>query len=166
MKFLSLLVLVFAGYYLDGYRLFSEDHVRQYLVDMNMNTFQGNTETVCGLFVDDAEVSINDRSPQGRWEVEGGKEEVCGYIKQSAAGFMTMGVHVNTAWDDVVIHRAGFPWRTAEVTYRQTTQITANGRVPIPPMTAVSDDTVVLKRTLGGLKIAKFQADSETTVGE
>lgn len=163
MKKLGLLVLVLAGFYLDGYRRFTEDNVRQFLADFSLNSYQGNHETVCGLFADDVEVSINDESPQGRWEVEGGKEEACGYIKQSTAAFMALRARVDTSYDDVVVKRSGFPWLTAEITYQQTTHITAGGGIPMPPMTAVSEDTLILKRTLGGLRIVKLQSDSTTT---
>ncbi|MGZ8250250.1 hypothetical protein [Methylomagnum sp.] len=164
MKKLGWLVLVLAGFYGDGYRRFSEGNVRQFLVDFSMNAYQGNHETVCGLFADDVDVSINDQSPQGRWEVEGGKEEACGYIKQTSAAFMTLRAHVDTSWDDIVIKRSGFPWLTAEITYQQTTHITAGDGIPMPAMTAVSDDALILKRTLGGLRIVKLQSDSATAV--
>jgi hypothetical protein len=164
MQKIILVALVFGGFYLSGRQQFSEAHVRKFLLDQTVNVFQGNNETACDTFADDVEVTIDDRSPQGRWEVEGGKDEVCGYIKQASASFVVLGAQVNTILDNLEIRRSGFPWMTAELAYRQKTSIAAGGGAPIPPMTAVSEDRMTVKRTLDGLRITRLEARSRTTV--
>lgn len=162
MKKLGVLLLVFFGYWLDGNRQFSESNVQKFLLDQAINTYRGNNETVCDTFADDTEVDVVDRGPQGRWEVQGGKDEVCGYIKQAAAAYLVLRARMETSVEDLVIRRGGFPWRTAEVSYRQKAVISAGNGPPIPTFTAVSDERMTLKRTLGGLKITRLEAKSRT----
>jgi hypothetical protein len=164
MKKTWLLILAFAGFYLSGQRQFSEDNLRKFLLDQAVNIYNGNHETVCNTFSDDVKVNIVDRSPQGRWEVEGGKDQVCGYIKQASASFVVMGANIHTSVDNLTIQRSGFPWMTAELAYQQKTSITAGRGAPVPPLTAVSDDRMTLKRTLGGLRITRLEAQSRTTM--
>lgn len=163
MKKLAVVLLVLFGYWLDGYRKFSDDHVRRFLVEQNLSVFQGKTETACEAFSDDVDVDIVDRQPAGHWEVQGGKEQICAYLRQAAASFVVLGARVDTAFDNVEIRRSGFPWRTAEVSYRERTTITGAGNgLPIPTMIAVSEDRMTLKRTLGGLRITRLEAKSRT----
>lgn len=162
MKKLGVILVIFLGYWLDGHRQLSENNVRKFLLDQAINTYQGNNETVCDTFADEVEVDVVDRGPQGRWEVQGGKNEVCGYIRQASAAYMVLRARMETSVEDLVVQRAGFPWRTAEISYRQKTNISAGNGPPIPTMTAISDDHMTLKRTLGGLRITRLEAKSRT----
>lgn len=166
MKKLGLVLLIFFGYWWDGQRQFSERNVRQFLLDQAVNSFSGNNETVCNTFSDDVEVKVEDHGPQGRWEVEGGKDEICGYLRQASASFLILKPHLETTVDDLKIQRAGFPWTTADITYQENTSISAGNGPPMPPMVASSDDRMTLKRTLRGLRITRLEARSRTTVAE
>lgn len=159
---LGVLLVVLFGYWLDGNRQFSESNVQKFLLDQAINTYKGNNETVCDTFSDGVEVDVIDRGPQGRWEVQGGKDQVCGYIRQASAAYMVLRAHMETSVEDLEIRRAGFPWRTAEISYRQKAVISTGSGPPIPTFTAISDERITLQRTLGGLRITRLEAKSRT----
>jgi hypothetical protein len=57
----------------------------------------------------------------------------------------------------VRITRGGFPWTTARVQYTQRTSVQAG---PMPSLTIVSEDSMVLARTASGLRIRELQSQS------
>jgi hypothetical protein len=89
--------------------------------------------------------------------VEGGKHEMCGYLKQAAAVFTVLQASTTSEFDDVRIVRAGFPWTQARVSYRQRTAIRAQ---QAPEAAIASDDELVLERTLSGLRIKSVKSAS------
>jgi hypothetical protein len=89
--------------------------------------------------------------------VEGGKEEICGYLKQSSAALTLVQARTQTDFEDVRITRGGFPWTSARVQYTQRTSVQAG---PLPSLTIVSEDSMVLARTGSGLRIRELHSQS------
>jgi len=146
------------AYYAYGAHTFSQGSVQRWIADHEVREMSGS-ESACDDYADDVEVSLTAENAKGRWEVEGGKNEMCGYIKQAAAVFTVLQAETQSTYEDVSIQRSGFPWRTAVVTFKQRTDIRAQR---VPAMVATSDEQLTLKRTLSGLKIIHLEATSNT----
>lgn len=159
MKKVLLLLALFAAFYGHARITFSEPRVIAWLADNSVKSMSGDS-SACDNFADDVTVSIAATGSRGTWEVEGGKNEICGYLKQASAALTVMQASTNMEFTDVEVDRGGFPWLQARVTYKERTTIQAAG---LPRITSLSDDTLVLVRTLSGLKIRSI--DSKSTGG-
>jgi len=157
LKKLLLACALFCAFYVHARITFSEPRIVSWLSNHYVKAMSGDT-TACEDYTDDAEVTLNAGGARGTWEVEGGKNEICGYYKQAAAVFTVMQASTSSNFTDVVISRGGFPWMQARVTYKQKTTIQAAGS--IPAAAAYSDNTIVLVRTLSGLKIKSVDSKS------
>jgi hypothetical protein len=156
MKKLVLLAILLGGYYLHGRTVFAESHVMAWLGKHEASAMSGDP-AACADFSDDLEVSLTADGARGRWDVEGGKNEMCGYLKQAAAVFTVLQASTSSQFDDVRIVRAGFPWTRARVSYRQRTAIRADR---VPEATIASEDELVLVRTVSGLQIKSVKSTS------
>lgn len=150
---LAALVLVFL---LQGKLFFSESRVRSWVATHSALAMSGDT-MACEQYADDVEVMLRAEGARGHWEVEGGKEEMCGYLRQAAAAFTVLQARTHTQFDQVVLTPARFPWMSAKVSYVQRTTVSAEH---IPTMTIESRDTLELVRTFSGMKIKKIDAHS------
>lgn len=159
MKKLLLVCALFGAFYAHARITFSESRIVAWLASHYAKAMSGDTNA-CDDYTDDAEVTLTADGARGTWEVEGGKNEICGYLKKAAAALTVMQASTNSNFTDVVVTRSGFPWMQAQVTYKQANTIQA-ARLPL--VTSHSDDTIVLVRTLFGLKIKSV--DSKSTGG-
>jgi hypothetical protein len=156
MKKLILLAVLLGGYYLHGRSTFSETHVMNWLGKHEATAMSGDA-AACNDFTDDLEVSLTADGARGRWEVEGGKNEMCGYLRQSAAMLTVLQASTNADFSDVKIVREGFPWTRARVSYRQRTVLRA---ARVPETTVSSEDELLLVRTPSGLRIKSVNSSS------
>lgn len=155
-KWLKVL-LVFVAYYGHARYQFSEAHLQKWVVDFNAKAMSGD-QTACEVFSDDAEVNIYAPNHQGHWEIEGGKDEACGYLHQAAAAMTLLQAQSRTNYDDFVIEMDGFPWLKATISYTEHTTISSK---MLPSFSSVSQDSLVVGRTLSGLKIKKLDSQGE-----
>ncbi len=155
-KLLFLLVLV-AAYYFQGRYLFSHDAAQRWVAQHASRALSGD-QSACDDFSDDTVVNIRADSAAGTWEVEGGKNEVCGYMKQASAGFTVMQASLNTDYRNFVVEPQDFFWRKVRISYVETTSISA---AHIPTMKSISHDTLLLGRGLSGIKILSLTSNSE-----
>jgi hypothetical protein len=159
------LALMVGGFYLSGRQQFSDSYLRNYLLEHTANVYQGNNESACEVFDDDAVVSIEDSQPDSQQEVEGGKNQVCGYIKQTSASYAILGVNPGSlisVLDKFEVIRSDFPWMTAQVSYQQKSTIKIGEGPQV--MSSYSDGNLTLKRTLLGLRITRLEAKGYTTM--
>lgn len=156
MKKILFLLALLAAYYAHARITFSEPRVTAWLMSHESKAMSGNT-SACDDYSDNLEVNLKAQGRSGRWEVEGGKNEMCGYLKQAAAAFTVMQASTSSEFSDFKISPSGFPWNSARVKYLQLTHINLSG---MPPMTVKSDDTLILVRTISGLKIQKVESQS------
>lgn len=156
MKKLVLLALLLGAYYLHARTSFSEAHVMRWLGTHEASAMSGDTGA-CADFSDDLQVSLTADGRRGRWEVEGGKDQMCGYLKQASAALTLLQASTSADFSEVRIVRDGFPWTRARVSYRQRTTIRAER---MPETDIVSDDQLVLVRTLSGLRIESLTSTS------
>lgn len=156
MKKIVLLVALFAGFYLHGRTSFSESHVTSWLGKHSARAMSGDPGA-CDNFADDLEVALTAEGAKGRWEVEGGKNEMCGYLRQAAAVFTVLQASTSSEFSGLRVVRGGFPWTTARVTYTERTSVQA---ARVPGFQIESEDELVLVRTLSGLKIKSVKSKS------
>src|SRR4029077_4185928 len=78
-----------AVYYAHGAHTFSQSSVQSWIADHEAREMSGSY-SACNDYADDVEVSLTSERTKWRWEVEGGKEEICGYIKQNAAALTVL----------------------------------------------------------------------------
>lgn len=135
---------------------FSEPKVMNWLMSHSTRAMSGDT-AACDDYTDDVEVVLTASGRSGRWEVEGGKNELCGYLRQAAAAFTVMQAQVETRYEDIEIQPASFPWMEASVSYTQITDVRVGG---LPPVTIETVDTLTLRRGLTGLKISAVESES------
>lgn len=112
-----LLILLLVGlvlFYVQSRIAFSESHVMKWISEYSTKSISGDS-TVCDDFTDDVEVNIYAETTQGHWEVEGGKAEMCGYIRQAAAASIMLNASNSVEFDGLQVERGGFPWTTAQV---------------------------------------------------
>ena len=155
-RLVLLALVLLGGFYAHGRYTFSEPKVMGWLTQHAVHSMQGDS-AACDDYADDVKVELTANGLRGRWEVEGGKDEMCGYLKQSSAALTVLQARTNTEFDNVRITRGGFPWTTARLQYTQRTSVRAG---PLPSLTIVSEDTMVLARTPSGLRIRELQSQS------
>lgn len=135
---------------------FAEPKVMSWLMSHSTRAMSGDT-TACDDYTDDVEVVLTASGRSGRWEVEGGKNELCGYLRQAAAAFTVLQARVDTRYEDIEITPASFPWMDASVSYTQITDVRVGG---LPPVTIETVDTLTVRRGLAGLKISAVESES------
>jgi hypothetical protein len=156
MKKILLLVLAFAAFYAHARYSFSDEQVTRWLAQHTTRAMGGES-TACDDYADDVEVSLEAHGRRGHWEVEGGKNEICGYLKQSAAALTVLQASTRLQFDSVKVTRDGFPWRSARVQVSQRMSVSAAN---IPGAEVRAEDELVLVRTFGGMRIKSLQSKS------
>lgn len=156
MKKLFLFLVLVVAYLVHAKTSFSEPRVTKWLLDHEAKAMSGDM-AACDNYTDDVEVTLMAQGRKGRWEVEGGKNELCGYLKQAAAALTVMQASTQSEFTDFEIVRSSFPWITAQVKYREITHIRIHG---MRPFTVTNEDSLILVRTLKGLKIKKLESKS------
>lgn len=149
-----LLVVAWIGH---GRLMFTESRLMPMLSAHAAQVYAGDTRA-CELYTDDVQVEILAEDRQGRWEVEGGKDEVCGYLRKAGAAFALLDANIHTEFSEVALQRKGFPWTEATLNYTETVTVQA---AKLPAMTVVSRDELTLVRTLTGVKIRVIRSHSE-----
>ncbi|WP_019142749.1 hypothetical protein [Noviherbaspirillum massiliense] len=135
---------------------FSEPKVMAWIANHSAKAMSGDP-SACEDYTADMEVTLTAAGARGTWEVEGGKKEMCGYMRQAAAAFTVLQARTETQFDQVKITPSGFPWMSAKVNYIQRTSVNGSN---LPSVTIESEDTLVLVRTLSGIKIKAIESHS------
>lgn len=156
MKKILLVAIVFAAYFGHARIVFSEPRIMAWVATHSAKAMSGDM-AACDDYADDMEVTLTAAGRRGRWEVEGGKNEMCGYLKQAAAVFTVLQARTHTDFDQIEVTRSGFPWMSATVKYVQRTNVSGTH---VPGFTIESEDTLVLVRTLSGIKIKTVNSES------
>ncbi len=154
MKKILLLLLCAGGFYLHGRQVFSETALTRWIGEQAALSMSGESEA-CAAYSEDVEVELVYDKPNSEWQVEGGKSEICGYLKQAAAALTVLQARTETSVENIQVKRSGFPWLSAELSYSTRTQVSAAN---IPTMVSLSDEVVTLKRGFTGLKITKLRS--------
>lgn len=153
MGYLKLLIVIIVIYMGQSYYLMSPSHVEIFIINNNALAMQDPVKA-CDNYTDDVATSIYFEMPTGHWEVEGGKDELCGYIRQGQAAMVVTQGSISSTLENVKV-LSSFPWQTATAEYDElsTTSMGKTG-----DFHSSSHDIVTLKRTLTGLKITQITA--------
>jgi hypothetical protein len=155
-KLIAALLGIGAAYYAYSAHSFSESSVRRWIADHGVREMAGN-DSACDDYADDVEVTLVSDRDKSQWQVEGGKDEICGYIKQAAAAYTVLQARIESHYDDVTIERAGFPWRSAVVKFTESSDISSSK----VSFAATSENEVTLVRTFGGMKITRLNSTGQ-----
>lgn len=154
-KLLLLLALGLAGFYLQSRLLFSENRLQQWVAEHHARAMSGEG-SACDDYAEGAQVRLKAPGPKGLWEVEGGKAEACGYLKQSAALLTLMQAQTHTNYEGLSIERDGFPWMQARVAFTSRTSMKIS---VLPEFNTTTEEVLQLRRGLfGGLRIVSQEA--------
>jgi hypothetical protein len=153
-KKLLLLLAVFGAFYAHARFSFAEPRVMSWVGNHSAKAMSGDN-SACDDYTDDVAVALTSKATGGTWEVEGGKDEICGYLKQAAAAFTVLQASTHSEFDQVRIVRSGFPWLSAKVSYVERTTVQAG---PLPTMLTTSEDALVLVRTFAGIRIKSIES--------
>lgn len=158
MKKLVLLgLLILAWIYGSGYWAFRETSVNSLLNDWDAASAKGDAETVCGTFADDMTFSLEEHSADDSSTRQGGKEELCAYLRKLAPVMARAITSTNVSRDNLTVaHSWLHPW-TAEVSYTEhrTTGIASRGTVK-----TISSDHIALVKSLRGVLVTRLESVS------
>ncbi|MBB2487797.1 hypothetical protein H5407_21380 [Mitsuaria sp. WAJ17] len=149
-----MLVAAWIGY---GRLVLSESRLMPLLTAHTLKVFDGDA-SACDFYDDDVQVDIVQEMRQGRWEVEGGKDELCGFLRKSAAGLTLLDANVDAEFADINLQRRGFPWTEATLSYTEHVRISAE---KLPEVVFSSQDALLLVRTLTGVKVKALRSRSQ-----
>lgn len=145
-----------AAFYGHGWYVFSEPAVMGWLQTQQRKELNAE-DGFCDSYASDLRFSTSVESSQGLQDLEGGKTEMCEYVKDAAATLRATQSSVSIGTDLVSLNRSGFPWLGATVTVRQTSTM----RMPrMPVFTEVGEYTYELKRTISGRQIVSVDGTS------
>lgn len=151
-----------AAYYGHGWYVFSEPAVMGWLQTQQRKELNAQ-DGFCDSYASNLRVSTRTEAPRGVEDLEGGKAEMCEYVKDAAATLRATQSSVNIDTDLVSVERSGFPWLGATVTVRQTSTI----RMPrMPVFTEVGEYTYELTRTLNGRQIVSIDGSSTMSMAQ
>lgn len=160
MRLVLISIALFAAFFAHAKIVLSESSVMSMLTKHNVKALSGDS-SACDDYANDVTVELTAENPRGRWEVEGGKAELCGYLKQASAALTVLQASTSSEFTDVSIVRSGFPWTTAVGKYTEKTTINAANT---PQVMSISHDEVTVSRSLTGLKIIALKSTSKSGV--
>lgn len=153
MGWFKLLTAAGALYLAQSYYLLTPSHVETFLME-HQTQAMNDPVAACDNYSDEVEVTINHRTPAGTWEVEGGKDEICGYMKQSQAALVVMQASTSGYFDGMSVN-TGFPWQKARASYDEINNVSMGA---IGAISSTTHDTIDIKRTLTGLEIVSVNS--------
>lgn len=168
MKAIFGLVLLAALYYGHGYYVFGESHLNAWFAKHNQALVEGR-DGVCDVYSPDVRFNFTQRTPEGDLLQEGGYSKLCdaltggGNKAMSIAALRAMGGNLNIYTRVVSVEPAEFPWLQATVRAQQATRMTL-GRTP--PLVEKGEATLVIERTLQGLKVKQMTGSSDVQILE
>lgn len=160
MGYLKILAVIALVYLAHSYYLTSPSNVRKFIEQHELLSMK-NVNEACDNYTDDMEVSLYMDEPDRYWEVEGGKDEMCGFLQKGQAALVLSEGSVTTSFHDMNIVRGGFPFTKATATYTQMAEVNMDGQTMRGikvKLTSKTHDKIELKRTFTGLKISKVEA--------
>lgn len=158
MGWFKLLIAGVVLYLGQSYYLLSSAHVEKFLVEHN-TLAMNDPVAACDNYSDKVAVTINHKTADGTWEVEGGKNELCGYLKQSQAALVVMQANTSGHFENMNVI-SSFPWRKAHASYDEINTVSMGA---LGTISSTTNDNVDIKRTLTGLEIVSVTSTGGTT---
>lgn len=149
-RLFAVCVVLYLG---QSYYLLSSNHVEQFLADHN-TLAMNDPAAACDNYSDDVNVFINHDTGNGTWEVEGGKNDICSYIKQTQAALTVLQANTSGHFENMNVI-TGFPWRKARASYDEINNVQMGS---IGSISSKTHDNIEIKRTLTGLQIVSVNS--------
>lgn len=156
-KKLALLVFCCAVYWAYAEYAFSDDHLRQWLLQHSLDGI-ANDQAACEHYDAFAEVHLVGEQAGTRRDDELNKTQICAHLRMGAAAFHVMQAQVNMSLDELVVRRSRFPWLEADLAFTERTRVSAPD---VPAFVIVSEETMTLRRTFAGLRITQHGASAK-----
>ncbi|MGP4864080.1 hypothetical protein ACTXGK_07775 [Psychrobacter sp. T6-5] len=153
MGWFKLFIAVIVLYLGQSYYLLSSDHVEQFLAHNNALAMNDPVAT-CDNYSGDVTVMINHNTPQGTWEVEGGKDELCGYMKQSQAALVVTQASTSGYFENMEV-TTSFPWQSARASYDEISNVRMGA---LGSISSKTHEILSIKKTLTGLEIVSVNS--------
>lgn len=165
MGYVKILVVLGVIYLVQGYYLTRPAGIQKFIEQHNLLAMK-DINRACDQYDDKVEVSIYFNEPNNRWEVEGGKNELCGYMQKGQAVFVLTDAQVTTSLHDMKVTPSGFPFMRATASYRQISEMIMKPQGSSFSVKVISetDDKLEIKRTLTGLKITKVISTGKSSI--
>lgn len=165
MGYVKILVVLGVIYLVQGYYLTRPAGIQKFIEQHNLLAMK-DINRACDQYDDKVEVSIYFVEPTQHWEVEGGKNELCGYMQKGQAAFVLTDAQVTTSLHDMKVTPSGFPFMKAAASYRQIGEVIMRpqGGSFAVKITSETDDKLEIKRTLMGLKITKVHSTGKSKI--
>ena len=160
MGWFKLLIAAGALYLAQSYYLLTPSHIESFLMDHQVLAMN-DPVAACDDYSDDIEVMIHHTTPDGRWEVEGGKNELCGYMKQSQAALVVTQASASGHFENMDVSTS-FPWQSARANYDEISNVTMGA---LGSISSKTHDTLKIERTLTGLEIVSITSTGGANVG-
>ena len=157
MKKLLWLVGLVAGFYGHSQWALSKSRTLGWIKAHEQAVFDMK-EGVCNDFAFDVNVNIRASHPKGEWQVDGGKDYVCDYVRAANAHVRVLKPTIDTHTELVSLQRSRFPWMTATVKVRHATTFALPG---VRTLNEVGETTYVLRRTIKSMQIAEMTSRSK-----
>lgn len=165
MGYVKILVVLGVIYLVQGYYLTRPAGIQKFIEQHNLLAMK-DINRACDQYDDKVEVSIYFVEPTQHWEVEGGKNELCGYMQKGQAVFVLTDAQVTTSLHDMKVTPSGFPFMRATASYRQISEMIMKPQGSSFSVKVISetDDKLEIKRTLTGLKITKVISTGKSSI--
>lgn len=154
MKYIWLVVALLAFHFGGGYFATSERRVEKYIHNFSMLSNQ-DAAKACELVDDKVDVSLTQELPTSTWEVEGGKDELCGFMKQGIAAMTVLQGNITWRFENMQV-KSSFPWQSVKVSYDEIATISAAQMGTIH--TKMHYDLQLKRKLTGGLVVTKVHA--------
>ncbi len=155
-------LLILMWIYGSGYWAFTETNVNNLLDEWELASARGDAEAVCSTFADDMTFSMEEHAPAETFNREGGKDELCAYLRKMVPALARAVSSRNLKRDDLTVKRSWLhPW-SAEVSYTEyRTTVLASG----PNIKTISNDRIALVKSLKGVLVRRLESVSRLDDG-
>ncbi|MEZ0233040.1 MAG: hypothetical protein ACAH12_09380 [Methylophilaceae bacterium] len=155
LKRIMIVLAIMIGFFAHAKYTFSESHMEKWLVNLDSRIYSGDPN-VCDAFTNDIEIEVYGKTNTEESLQISGKDKWCPYLRLVGRGFSLAQIEITTSYDNLHVKPSKFPWREATVTYTETDKTSMQGA---PTVEEVKEDTLVVVRTLKGLKIKSMESD-------
>ena len=148
------IAVLLAGFLIRSNLSMKPTSIEKYLQEFSLKSAQ-NPPEACEMVDDKIDVSIRQETPTGTWEVEGGKDELCGFMEQGRAAMVLLQGNMNWHYENVKV-KSSFPWQSAKVSYDEISTVSAAKIGTVS--TKMHYDLQVKRSLFGGIKVTKLKA--------
>lgn len=159
---LILCVLLLIGILAYGRYSLSEDQLQPWLQNTEYEVLQLGSKG-CDAFDAKVESIIYAEAIQGKWEIEAGKAELCGFFKSMASEFLIFQAPYQNKISDFKVDSYGFLWRSVRVNYVNTTTFSA---LKFLNYKSICQNQVDISHGFTGYKITKYHTECHLTEPE